>query len=337
MNTFRRILLTLAVVIACTSPNAWAIPPAPPASAFSGITITGSTITTSTLAVSDYQYIPIDAGNQYGGLPQPSAAQIYQGTVGSTIPPTPANVTYTTFTISGANITSAVWGSATQTGTLTIASLTVGKTYRLNFTPTITSQVPTLTATNGTDLYVIPTLVTTVQEVVYFRATATSAVFTFSNTAASSWSTASTTCYEYAKPEVGREYSNSVLQTLLFKWIPPADWNAGTITIVPDLFISETAPSNTNTAIWSYAGYCIATGSTQSQAVGTAQTSTYTAGNGVVIYTKVIPAATAAITLPGAAASTVCYIAQDRAVSGSYAQPMASTGFWIHFGRTLAP
>ena len=134
------------------------------------------------------------AGNAGTNYVAGDIVNVIQGT-GMTI--TPANGTFDTFTISGANLTSAVYSTTgTQTGKLTISGLTVGNRYCLRLTPTLTSgQTPTITATSGATNTSIPTLVTATVEVIYFTASATSAVFTFTNTAAAAWSTASTTCY----------------------------------------------------------------------------------------------------------------------------------------------
>lgn len=117
-------------------------------------------------------------------------------TTGSAMTPTPANVSYGTGTVSAPNVSSAVWGSGTQTLTYSLATLTIGKNYVLTFTPTVTGQVPTITATSGISKSLIPKVVTAVVNNVFFTASATTAVFTFTNTATSTWSTASTTCYE---------------------------------------------------------------------------------------------------------------------------------------------
>ena len=376
MKTLRWILLLLlaGTVVSALSLPAAAIPPFPPTSTLEGHTweapgTIGSTtpntgvFTTITdtgvtgilkcagasacsqassgsdyllPGISDYQWIPIDAGME-SVLGSPNAAIRVQGPIGSTIAPTMANVTYSTFTLSQPNVTSAVWGSGTQTGTLTIATLTVGKIYRLQFTPTIANQVPTLVATSGVAVSTIPALVTTVQETIYFRASATTAVFTFSNTATSSWSTTGTTCFEYSRPATAREYSNTVVQTLVFDWAPPIDWNAGTITVMPYGVISETAPTNTQYATFSISGFCVATSGSLSQAIGTAQTSTMTFDASYVLYDEWIGPATSAITLPGAASGTKCRIMLERLTGDTYAQAIGSTGFLIKFGRTLAP
>jgi hypothetical protein len=299
--------------------------------------LSSKTITASSLAISDYQYIPIDAGMD-SVIAAPDAAIRVQGAVGSTIAPTPANVTYSTFTPSGANITTAVWGSGTQTATITIATLTAGKLYRLQFTPTVTGQVPTFTATSGIGVSVIPTVVTAVVETIYFRASATTAVFTATNTGASTWSTASTTCFEYTRPAIAREFSNATQQSLVFDWKPPADWNAGTITFVPyGVVTNATAPTTGQTVVWSLTGFCTADSGSLSQALGTAVTSTLTAPATYVQYDEWIAPETAALTLPGAAAGSVCRIVVDRLTSGSYAQKTGLVGGLLKFTRTLAP
>jgi len=88
----------------------------------------------------------------------------------------------------------AAWGSGTQTGTLTISGLTVNQNYVLQFTMgTITGQAPTLTATSGATVSItIPSMTSAAKINIPFAATAISAVFTFTNTGASSWSTTGT-------------------------------------------------------------------------------------------------------------------------------------------------
>lgn len=107
---------------------------------------------------------------------------------------TAANNTYNTYTINADSydITSAVWGSGTQTGNVTLSGLTVGWVYTWSFTPTVTGQVPTITATSGAGSTTIPTVVSGTKESVTFTATSTTAVFTFTNTATSTWGTGTT-------------------------------------------------------------------------------------------------------------------------------------------------
>ena len=109
---------------------------------------------------------------------------------------TPANVTFSTGTVSSPNFTSMIWGSGTQTAKLTMSGLTIGTPYLLKFTPTVTGQAPVITASTGVGSYsTIPAVVTATVVNVKFIPSAVSAVFVFSNTTTSTWSTASTTCY----------------------------------------------------------------------------------------------------------------------------------------------
>ena len=133
-------------------------------------------------------------------------------TTGSAMTPSPANVSYSTGTVSAPNVTSAVWGSGTQTLTYSLATLTIGTDYVFTFTPTVTGQVPTITATSGISKSIIPAVVTGVANNVFFTASATTAVFTFTNTATSSWSTASTTCYA-TLPVIGKYDTNQSVQS----------------------------------------------------------------------------------------------------------------------------
>jgi hypothetical protein len=304
-----------------------------------GGTISGATITGSTVAASDYQFLPVEAGMD-SILYAPDAAIRVQGIVGAAKTFVPANVSYGTFTVNAdtINIDAAIYGSGTQTATLTISGLTVGSLYRLQFTPTVTGQVPTITATSGIGSALIPTVVSATVENIYFRATNATAVFTATNTGASTWSTVSTTCKAYARPAIAREFSNSIQQGLIFDWMPPSDWNAGTITVQPfGVVTNATAPATGETVIWSISGLCVVDSGSLSTAMGTAVTSTLTAPATYVQYEEWIGPATAAITVAGAAAGGKCKIMVDRLTTGTYAQKIGSTGFLIKFTRTLAP
>jgi hypothetical protein len=303
--------------------------------------LSNKTITLSTLAISDYQYIPIDAGMD-SVIAAPDAAIRVQGIVGAAKVFAPANGSYGTFTVNAdtINIDAAVYGSGTQTATLTISGLTAGTLYRLQFTPTVTGQVPTITATSGIGASVIPTVVTAVVENIYFRATDVTAVFTATNTAASTWSTVLTTCKEYARPAIAREFSNSAQQSLVFDWMPPKDWNAGTVTFTPYGVVTQaTGPGNSETIIISVAGFCIASSGSFSGAIGAAVSSTFTAANPSthVQYDEWIGTETAAITLAGAAAGSKCLITVDRLTSDTYEQKVGLAGGLLKFTRTLAP
>ncbi|MEN6421668.1 MAG: hypothetical protein ABFD76_06930, partial [Smithella sp.] len=252
----------------------WAFPPTPPTDPHIAA-ITSGTIVGANITVSDVANMSVDWGMD-SVMSAPDAAIKVQGNVGASLASnaTAANVTYGTFTAGeGGNVTTAVWGSGTQTATMTLANLVVGKIYHWFFTPTVTGQVPTITATSGVGQSTIPTVVSATVENIYFRATATSAVFTFTNTGASTWSSASTGVYEYSRPAIVREFSNSTLQTLVFDWLPPSDWDGGTIKITPYMVVTNaTAPANTETVIWSFAGYCVGDSDSLSQALGTAVT-----------------------------------------------------------------
>lgn len=304
------------------------------------VTPAAGTFTNLTGTVSDYDIFTIDAGNDTV-TSAPSAAQRYQGAVGSDISGTAANVSYAgTCTTSGANFTTCSWAtSGTQTATLTIANLTVGKLYRLRLTPTLTSgAMPALTLTSGATVYSSLTLTTAVQASIYFRATATSVVLTFTNTAASTWATASTDVYEYTRPVIARAFSNATQQGLIFDWKPPADWNAGTIKIKPyGIVTASTAPANGETIIFSFSGFCVAASGSTSTATGTAVSSTFTADATYAQYDEWIGAETTAITLAGAAAGSKCFIMVDRLTSDTYEQLTGLTGFVIHYTRTLTP
>jgi hypothetical protein len=290
--------------------------------------------------ISDYLVIPVGAGKD-STIAAPDALAVFQGTVGNTINPTAANVSYGTFTINGNgfDITSAVYGSGTQTGTFTIAGLTIGSIYRLQFTPTVAGQVPTFTATSGIGDVSIPTIVTATVENIYFEATDTTAVFTATNTGASTWSTTSTTCKLYSRPAYLREFSATATQILLYNVPLPADWNGGTITITPYAAVSQaTAPANGETVIWSFSAFAIPNSGSKSRALGTAVTSTWTADATLVQYDQVIGTETAAITIAGAAAGggQVCEIKCKRVTTDTYEQKIGLESLLLKFTRSLA-
>jgi hypothetical protein len=306
----------------------------------SNMAITGGSITGTTLTTSDYQYVPVEAGMD-SVMNAPDAAIKAQGIIGATIAPALGNVTYSTWTSNGVNMTSAGWGSGTQTGTYTINPVVVGKVYRLQFTPTVTGQVPTFTATSGITVSVIPTIVSATVENIYFRASATTAVFTVMNTGTSTWSTASTTCYEYTRPAIVREFSPTTQQTLIFDWLPPKDWNAGTITITPYMLVTQaTGPAQTETIIFSFSGYAVGDSESLSQATGTAISSTTTEPTPAthIQYDEIIGTETAAITIANTpAAGKKIRLMVDRLTTDTYEQKVGLAGFLIKFTRTFAP
>ncbi len=298
--------------------------------------LSNKTITASTLAVSDYQYLPVDAGMD-SVIAAPDAAIRVQGAIGSQLIVSWANGSpgYDTFTTSGANISSAVYsGSGTETGATASITITAGKLYRIVATETHTSGAHlVLSGTGG----VPTTTLAAGANTIYFRSTAAATVLTVTNTSAAS-NACTFTLHEYSRPAVAREFSNSTQQSLVFDWMPPADWNDGTIALTPyGVVTNATAPANTETVIWSVAGFCVAASGSLSSALGTAQTSTFTANATYVQYDEWVGPATAAITLPGAAVGSKCRIVVDRLTSGTYAQKISLSGAVLKFGRVLAP
>ena len=289
----------------------------------------------------DYQTFTIDAGID-SVLGAPAAAAKFQGTVGSDLSGslTPLNVSYSgTCTISAPNVTTCSWAtSGTQTLTFTQTGLTVGKLYRFQFTPTSTGQVPTITATSGVAESSIPTVVTAVVEVIYFRASATTAVFTATNTTTATWSTASTTVYECTQPAIARTFSHTAQQTLKFDWMPPGDWDGSTVywnwTGIVD---NATPPSNTQTAICQLSGVAFSSSDSLSQALGTAVTSTFTADATYVQYDEILSTVSSAVTIANSpVAGKKIKFALDCLTSGTYAQGISMTGWTLKYGRTPA-
>lgn len=291
----------------------------------------------NSITVLDYQFIPIDACID-SVLGAPNAPSQVQGTVGTTINPVAANVTYSTFTINGNgfDITSAVWGSGTQTGTFTISGLTVNSLYRFQFTPTVTGQVPTYTATSGISNCTIPTVVTAVVETIYFRASATTAVFTATNTATSTWSTTATTCFLYSRPAIVRDFPHTAVTTVLCKWKPPDDVTGTTIAYYPVMLVdAATAPTTGQTVIFDLAGAAFGSSDNLSGAVGTFVASTFTADTSYIQYDKMIPSYSGAVTITGLAANKVVDLILYRDVTDTYNFAVGLEGIQIQYTRIL--
>ena len=345
----KRVFLSIMIYFSIAS-SLWAIPPIPPGAggtpggspgqiqynnngAFGGTTA----ITGTSLAVSDYQYIPIDAGMD-SKLGPPSAASKVDGQVGSVFYPTTGNVSYTTYTAgSNGNLTNVVWGSGTQTLLMSINTLTAGKLYQVTFTPTVSGQVPAITNYSGIEQSSIPAVVSGTQEVIFFKANSATAILQFANTATSTWSTASTAIYEYSRPAIGRDFSSSAQQTLIFDWMPPVDWNAGTVTYQVMGVIDNTAPTTGQTAIYQLSAFAVGSSDSLSQTPGGEVTSTFTADTTYALYDEWMSTTSGAVTINNAAAGKKVRLILDRLTSGTYAQPMLVTGIMVKYGRTLAP
>ncbi|MHB8123116.1 MAG: hypothetical protein ACYDG4_13280 [Desulfuromonadaceae bacterium] len=289
-----------------------------------------------TASVKDYQYLPIDAGMD-SVIAAPAAAARISGNAGSqTIASWTGGATsYDTLTTSGADITAAVYTTAgTQSAVTASIVLTTGKLYHILATETHTSGAHmVLSGTGG----VPTTTLAAGANNIYFRATAAATILTVSNTSAAS-NACTFTMYEYTRPAIAREYLNSTQQSLIYDWMPPKDWNAGTITFTPyGVVTNATAPANTETIIMSISGFCVPTSGSLSTATGTAVTSTFTSTATYVQYDEWIGAETAAITLPGAAAGSKCRLMVDRLTTDTYEQAVGVTGGLIKFTRALAP
>ena len=305
--------------------------------------LSNKTITVSTLAVSDYQYLPVDAGMD-SVIAAPDAAIRVQGAVGSQLLLNGTSdvwaqgaTHYDTLTINAnhIDITALVWStSGTQTAVSNSITITTGKLYRLLATETHTSgQHVAVSGTGG----VPTTTLAAGANNIYWRATTAATVLTLTNTGAAS-NAITFTLYEYTRPAIAREFSNSTQQSLVFDWAPPRDWDLGTITVKPyGVVTNATAPANTETVIWSAAGFCAGSSDSLSRAVGTAQTSTFTADATYVQYDEWVAPASAALTLPGAAIGSKCRIVLDRLTTGTYAQKIGLTGVFLKFSRVLAP
>jgi len=289
----------------------------------------------------DYQSFTIDAGID-NILGAPAAATRFQGTVGSTLAGNLAlecvgGAAWTTCTVtSPPNVTSAVWASGTPSITFTISGLTIGKLYQFKFTPTSSGTAPVFTATSGiAGNSPIAAIVTTVDETIYFRASSTSAVFTATSSATNTWSTASTVVYEYTQPAIARTFSHTVQQTLKFDWMPPGDWDGGTVYWNwVGLIDSSSLPSDGQTSICQLSGVAFSSSDSLSQALGTAVSSTFTAASHIQ-YDETISALSNAVTIANtpAAGKKVKFVL-DCLTSGTYTQGISMTGWNLKFGRT---
>ncbi|MEN6423313.1 MAG: hypothetical protein ABFD76_15340 [Smithella sp.] len=305
----------------------------------SNVTMSGGNITGANITVYDTVTVTADAWMD-SVINSPDAAIKVQGSVANipTANVVAANVNYGTFTAgTGGNVTTAVYSSGTQTATVTITSLTANKLYQWTFTPAINGQVPTITATSGIAVAKIPTAANATAETISFRANDTTAVFTFTNTGASTWSIASSVVSEYTRPAIAREFINggNVLtqQTVLLDWAEKS-WTGGNITITPYMVCTNaTAPAANETIVWSFSGYCVGDSDSLSQASGVAVNSTYTAPATIVRYDEMVGTETAQITLAGAGAGKACRIMMDR-VQGTYAQKVGQTKYIIKYPTT---
>jgi hypothetical protein len=294
-------------------------------------------------ATSDYQYIPVDAGMD-SVIAYPDATIRVQGAVGSQLlingesAVWSAGATaYDTMTVNANHIDlDALVYSTTGTQTAVSNSITIvaGKLYRIVATETHTSGAHiVLSGTGG----VPTTTLAAGANNIYFRATGTATVITLTNTAAAS-NACTFTLYEYTRPVYAREFSNSTQQALVFDWLPPTDWNAGTITFIPYFAVTNaTAPANTETVIMQLSGIAIGPSDSLSQATGTAQTSTFTADATYLQYDAAVGAESAAITIANTpAAGKKVRLILDRLTTGTYAQKIGVTGIGVKFTRTLA-
>ncbi len=330
--------ITLILIFISLALPLWAGPPSSPIGPFLPGTSSNNVFTPSqSILIYESIYFSIDAGID-SVISAPTMAGKLQGAIGSNLLTSWANGSpgYDTFTTSGGTISSAIYtGSGTESGSTTITT-TAGKLYSLiiaSYTKN-SGQTPTITCTNTNPAI---TAANVANGTTYFRATSTSVVCTVSNTAASNW-TAAFTSFEYSRPAIYRDFSNSTQQTLVFDWAPPLDWDGGVVYFQPTgVVTSSTAPANTETVIMSMSGYAIASSDSLSQATGTAVNSTFTANATYAQYDEVIFPISQAITIANnPAAGKKVRLILDRLTSGTYAQPLGITGFWLKYGRVLA-
>ncbi len=337
-------LILIAWIIALLAVSAFAGPSMQTGSNYnpSAVAITGGTISGVSVTVPDYQYLPVSDGMS-SVLVAPDAAATIQGPVGSQLLVNGTNAVWTqgatpfdTLTVNAnhIDIDSIVYSSTgTQTATSNSITIVTGKLYRLLATETHTSGAHIVIS--GTGGFPTTTLAAGANNI-YFRATGNAIVLTITATAASN-NACTFTLYEYSRPAIARDYSNTTQQSLVFDWMPPLDWNSGPITFTPyGVVTAATPPANNETVIMSVSGFCVPTSGSLSTATGTAVTSTFTADATYARYDEWKGAETSAITLAGALAGSKCRIMVDRLTSDTYEQKIGLTGGNLSFTRVLS-
>jgi hypothetical protein len=291
----------------------------------------------------DYNYIPVSSGYN-GVLSTPGgSAQVFQGVVGSDLS---ANIalsqgvgTWGTLTISSPpNVTSAIWGSGSPTVLFTISGLTVGKLYRLRVTPTISGQVPTFTPTSGVQGdYVASAWVNSVQNNIYFVASATTAVWTALSSTTSTWSTASTTLYEYSRAVMAREFAYTSMQTVVFDWFPPRDWD-NTQIIEYSVFgvITQTPPTNGQIVNFSLSAYAVDSSDSLSMPLGAGLVSSVTFDATYAQYDWFRTPATGTLSIDNSGwGKKVRLFLSRQTVGNTYNQSIGVVSVGFGFSRTI--
>jgi hypothetical protein len=299
---------------------------------------------TPSLTVYDYSHFPVDAGND-SLIAAPTAATSVQGQIGSQLLLNGSNAVWSqggipmnTLTVNANHIdlTALVNTAGTAETAVSNSITTVSKKmYQLVATETHTSGAHIIVSGNGA----FPTTTLAAgANTIYFLSTGTATVLTVGYGSNAGSNACTFTLYEYTRCAVGRDFSNATQQELAFDWMPPADWDAGTVYFQPTYVVDNaTPPTNTQTIITQMSGFAVGTGDSMSQALGTAQTSTFTAGAGLAQYNEIIGAYSSAITIANTptAGKKVKFFLQ-RPTGNGYAQSIALTGFTLKYGRTLA-
>lgn len=302
-----------------------------------GANITGGNISLTNITVNDFLYMSVDAGidTPYA----PSAATKIQGNVTAITAGnvTAANGTYTTFTpVAGGNITAAA-SAAGANATLTFSNMTVGRVVHHQFTPTLTSgSVPTLTVTSGATLSSLCTFANATICDSYFIPTSANVVLTITTAGAANFVIASSSTYEYSRAAIGRDFSHTTAQTLLYDIYFPYDWDAGNVYAkLFNVIDQSSAPAANNTVIYQIGGFCVGTNDSLDQTMGTGVNATFTAGANMAQYQEVITNESGAITLNNAGAGKKCRMEVRRLTTDTYTQPIALTGMRIRFRRVM--
>lgn len=309
----------------------------PAAVTTNNLTATGGNVSLTNITVNDFLYMSVDAGidTPYA----PSATTMIRGNVTAITAGnvTAANGTYTTFTpVAGGNITAAA-SAAGANATLTFSNMTVGRVVHHQFTPTLTSgSVPTLTVTSGATLSSLCTFANATICDSYFIPTSANVVLTITTADAANFVIGSSSTYEYSRAAIGRDFSHTTAQALLYDIYFPYDWDAGNVYAkLFNVIDQSSAPAANNTVIYQIGGFCVGTNDSLDQTMGTGVNATFTAGANMAQYQEVITNESGAITLNNAGAGKKCRTEVRRLTTDTYTQPIALTGMRIRFSRVM--
>jgi len=133
-----------------------------------------------------------------------------------------------------------------------------------------------------------------------------------------------------------RDFDGSSNEDIKFVWQAPYDLTGSTVKARVICYVSNaTAPANTEVVAFSVAGISLANSGILSGSVGTAVTTSVTAGTGYVQYDRIATAWSTAITITGLAAGESCHIDLIRLATSTdtYAQDIGVAFFEIKYNR----